>query len=454
MSSCSPILLVARAAAAGAGNHLAGWFRNAEQEAMQSVPRRRLRSAAAGLHDAYRRGVALYRAGQFRAAEVAFDRGRARIGALTARYNLGNARFKQGDYTGAIDAYEQVLAEQPDHADAHFNLTLARPCSPSWNSRPSSRQEQQSDQQQDSDQQQPSDQGQPAEEQQGEQQQSGDDEQQSQDGGDADTEQTGSSGDDSEGRGGEQSEDNDADGSERESPDSAGQDSGEEAAAGGEREALDDADGETDPDRDTERKADQGTEETRDREGATESDDEDRLTPAGGGEEENDRGQQSGAESDQEAGDDQDGTADDAGAGPDPSSGETPDQAEQQAAEPASDDTRAERPGERPNRNRPDDEAPPDTHDASGDREAVERFDQLGDRSGERPFFGLDPDTGLSESPALGGERVLGPGMAIMEQRLEQVEGDPSMLLRNQFILNDMRQSPQGGGPVQESRPW
>jgi Ca-activated chloride channel family protein len=44
--------------------------------------------------------------------------------------------------------------------------------------------------------------------------------------------------------------------------------------------------------------------------------------------------------------------------------------------------------------------------------------------------------------------------MAIMEQRLEQVEGDPSMLLRNQFILNDMRQSPQGGGPVQESRPW
>jgi Ca-activated chloride channel family protein len=88
--------------------------------------------------------------------------------------------------------------------------------------------------------------------------------------------------------------------------------------------------------------------------------------------------------------------------------------------------------------------------DLAGDRDAVERFDQLGDQ----PWAGLGPEAGLSEAPALGGEQVLGPGMAIMEQRLEQVEGDPSMLLRNQFLLEDMRLMRESGGRVQESRPW
>ncbi len=49
---------------------------------------------------------------------------------------------------------------------------------------------------------------------------------------------------------------------------------------------------------------------------------------------------------------------------------------------------------------------------------------------------------------------MLGPGMAIMEQRLDQVEGDPSMLMRNQFRLEEMRVMRESGGPLQESRPW
>jgi Ca-activated chloride channel family protein len=88
--------------------------------------------------------------------------------------------------------------------------------------------------------------------------------------------------------------------------------------------------------------------------------------------------------------------------------------------------------------------------DLTGEREAVERFDQLS----AQPWAGLGPDADTSQSPALGGEQVLGPGMAIMEQRLEQVEGDPSMLLRNQFMLEDMRLMRETGGRVQESRPW
>jgi Ca-activated chloride channel family protein len=44
--------------------------------------------------------------------------------------------------------------------------------------------------------------------------------------------------------------------------------------------------------------------------------------------------------------------------------------------------------------------------------------------------------------------------MAIMEQRLQQVEGDPSMLMRNQFRLEEMRAMREAGGPLQETRPW
>jgi Ca-activated chloride channel family protein len=44
--------------------------------------------------------------------------------------------------------------------------------------------------------------------------------------------------------------------------------------------------------------------------------------------------------------------------------------------------------------------------------------------------------------------------MAIMEQRLQQVEGDPSLLMRNQFMLEEMQLLRASGGPLRESRPW
>jgi Ca-activated chloride channel family protein len=96
------------------------------------------------------------------------------------------------------------------------------------------------------------------------------------------------------------------------------------------------------------------------------------------------------------------------------------------------------------------DQKPPDMKDLAGDREAVQRFDQLG----SQPWAGAGSDSEMSTAPALGGEMVLGPGMAIMEQRLQQVEGDPSMLMRNEFMLEDMREMREIGGRLQESRPW
>ena len=47
-----------------------------------------------------------------------------------------------------------------------------------------------------------------------------------------------------------------------------------------------------------------------------------------------------------------------------------------------------------------------------------------------------------------------GAGMAVMEQRLQQVEGDPTLLIRNQFRLEEMRQMQGLTGPWRENRPW
>jgi Ca-activated chloride channel family protein len=49
---------------------------------------------------------------------------------------------------------------------------------------------------------------------------------------------------------------------------------------------------------------------------------------------------------------------------------------------------------------------------------------------------------------------MLGPGLAIMEQRLRQAEGDPALLLRNQFKMGEMEMMRNAGGRLRESRPW
>lgn len=80
----------------------------------------------------------------------------------------------------------------------------------------------------------------------------------------------------------------------------------------------------------------------------------------------------------------------------------------------------------------------------------MDRFDQLG----EQPMSDQESDAEQAAAAALGGLPVRGPGLAIMEQRLQQVEGDPSLLMRNQFMIEEMQLMRRSGGTLMESRPW
>jgi Ca-activated chloride channel family protein len=52
------------------------------------------------------------------------------------------------------------------------------------------------------------------------------------------------------------------------------------------------------------------------------------------------------------------------------------------------------------------------------------------------------------------GSPEISAGMAVMEQRLRQVEGDPSLLIRNQYRLEELRWMQGAGAPLLENRPW
>ena len=68
------------------------------------------------------RAASLYGAGDFAAAAESYEQ----LEGTTNLYNRANALARQGELQTALSTYEEVLASEPDHADATFNRDLIK----------------------------------------------------------------------------------------------------------------------------------------------------------------------------------------------------------------------------------------------------------------------------------------------------------------------------------------
>ncbi len=94
----------------------------ADQQARLAFERKDYSIAADRFDDPSWQGVAHYKNGAYAEAAEAFGR----IGSAEAFFNRGNAFMKRFEFSKAITAYEQAVAEAPDWQAAADNLALAR----------------------------------------------------------------------------------------------------------------------------------------------------------------------------------------------------------------------------------------------------------------------------------------------------------------------------------------
>jgi Ca-activated chloride channel family protein len=114
-----PLVLLPPPAQAGLWDDL--WQRR-DQQAYEAL-RDGSPDVAAGLFEQKDwRAAALYRSEQYQAAAETYRQNPD----TASLYNLGNALAHQQDYARAIDAYDRVLARDPNHEDAAFNRELVK----------------------------------------------------------------------------------------------------------------------------------------------------------------------------------------------------------------------------------------------------------------------------------------------------------------------------------------
>jgi Ca-activated chloride channel family protein len=97
------------------------WF-TPEQQGDRLMRQKKFAEAAKNYRDPLRIGVALYRAGEFKAAGHAFGR----VKTAEGLFNQGNALVMQGKYTDAVEALEKALEKRPGWREAEVNLEIAR----------------------------------------------------------------------------------------------------------------------------------------------------------------------------------------------------------------------------------------------------------------------------------------------------------------------------------------
>ncbi len=101
-------------------------FLNKEQQGKAALEQQQYDQATQKFNDAYRKGVAQYKAGNYEDAVQYFETAQRPEIQSEAHYNLGNAQLMSGQIEQAIEAYENLLKDSPDHEDARHNLEIAR----------------------------------------------------------------------------------------------------------------------------------------------------------------------------------------------------------------------------------------------------------------------------------------------------------------------------------------
>jgi Ca-activated chloride channel family protein len=97
-------------------------FENQDTLGKEALDSKDYKSAIAKFKDPYRLGVAQYKAGNFVNAEESFRKSLRPEVKIPSEYNLGNSLAQEGKYQEAIQAYENVLKQQPNHERAKANL--------------------------------------------------------------------------------------------------------------------------------------------------------------------------------------------------------------------------------------------------------------------------------------------------------------------------------------------
>lgn len=105
--------------------HAATWtdlWLNKDQQAQRELEAGNASEAAALFRNPEWQAVADYEAGDYAGSAKSF----AEQDDVRNLYNLGNAMAHQGELDAAIEAYEQVLAVEPENEDAAYNLELVK----------------------------------------------------------------------------------------------------------------------------------------------------------------------------------------------------------------------------------------------------------------------------------------------------------------------------------------
>jgi Ca-activated chloride channel homolog len=92
-----------------------------DQRAERLFRQRKFAEASKTYRDPYRRGIALYRAGDFKTAAATF----ATIATPEAAFDRGNSLVMQGKYADAVESYDRALSIRAGWKEAEENRAIA-----------------------------------------------------------------------------------------------------------------------------------------------------------------------------------------------------------------------------------------------------------------------------------------------------------------------------------------